>query len=219
MRFALLGAPGSGKGVQAKKICEKFSIPHVSSGDIFREEIAKKTPFGEQIQSYVTSGRLVPDQLVMQTMYARLERPDCVNGFLLDGFPRTVDQAEELEEYLSKKGMKLNRILYLKVDPEILVKRLSGRRYCEKCSKVYNIVTQPPQVEGVCDACGGKLVLRVDDEASTVRRRLNVYQDLTEPLVSFYRSRAILSDVDGAKNPEEVTGQIFSALEKNHAQR
>lgn len=218
-RFIFLGAPGSGKGVQAKRLCEKLSIPHISTGDIFREEISKKSPLGEQVQSYVSSGRLVPDKLVVQTVMQRLERPDCVNGFLLDGFPRTVDQAEELEKYLQKKSMKIDQVLYLQVETETLVQRLTGRRQCEKCSKVYNLVSQPPQKEGICDDCGGKLILRVDDEPNLVRRRLGVYQDLTEPLVVYYRARAVLADINGDKTPDDVSSQITGALQNQNANR
>src|SRR3989338_2834407 len=179
MRVILLGPPGSGKGIQAQRLSQFSHIPHISTGDIFREEISKKTPLGQQAASYVSSGRLVPDPLVFKTVLLKLDQPAYSDGFLLDGFPRTVEQAEGLEEYLDKKGKKISQVFFLEVDPEALMRRLTSRRYCASCTRVYNLVSQPPQKEGFCDACSGKLILRVDDEPQTVRRRLAVYQDLT----------------------------------------
>ncbi|MEK7287265.1 MAG: adenylate kinase, partial [Elusimicrobiota bacterium] len=199
MRIILLGAPGSGKGTQAARLAGRCAIPHVSTGDIFRDEIARKTELGRAADDYVKSGRLVPDHLVLKMVIARLERPDCVDGFLLDGFPRTIEQAKGLNDYLAKKGVRINFVFYLEGNAGALVERLSGRRYCPGCQTVYNVMTNLPKVEGVCDRCGGKLIIRSDDDAGTIRRRLMVYEDLTSPLVAYFKATESFLTVDACR--------------------
>ena len=214
MNVVLLGAPGSGKGTQAKPLSERYKVPHISTGDIFRQEIAKKSELGLQVQEYVSSGRLVPDELVLTIVTQRLAQPDCAKGFLLDGFPRTVAQAEGLGDFLRAAGRPLEKVLYLKLDQNEVVRRLSSRRQCPKCSKVYNLLTQPPQQTGVCDVDGTALIHREDDRAETIEKRLRVYDDLTEPLISYYRGLEVLDTVPADRPVAEVFVAMVAALDK-----
>lgn len=209
-----MGAPGSGKGTQAARLAQKYGIAHISSGDIFRQEIIKKTVLGEQVESYVKSGRLVPDNLTMDVVLRRLESPDCVSGFVLDGIPRTLEQAKRLASYFEKKGLKLDWVFCLEINEEELVARLSHRRQCERCRRVYNLVTNPPKTEGVCDSCSQVLVARSDDEIATVRRRLMIFQDLTSSLVAFYKTTTNFTVVNGATAPDRVTQEMVDRLDK-----
>lgn len=213
MRVILLGAPGSGKGTQAARLSERYGVPHISTGNIFRDEIAKRTELGLQANEYVASGRLVPDHLVLKMVQGRLERPDCVDGFLLDGFPRTIEQAQGLNEFLGRKGLKINTVFYLEGNVNALVDRLSGRRHCPGCQTVYNITANPPKSEGLCDRCGAKLVIRPDDESQTVRRRLMVYQELTSPLVAFFKATEMFVTVDAGRPMDEVTKMMSECLD------
>ncbi|MBI4370602.1 MAG: adenylate kinase [Elusimicrobia bacterium] len=216
MRIILLGAPGSGKGTQAALFSQKLNVPHVATGNIFRDEISRKTDLGLQVESFVKSGRLVPDATVLEMVMRRLERPDCVDGFLLDGFPRTIDQARRLGDFLIKKDWKINRVFCLDINTEVLVTRLSERRQCSSCQVVYNLVTKPPRQSGACDHCGNKLIQRSDDEPNTVRKRLMVYQDLTSPLVAFYRATESFVMIQADRGVDEVTDQIAGHLNGVH---
>ncbi|MBI2070878.1 MAG: adenylate kinase [Elusimicrobia bacterium] len=213
MRLILLGAPGSGKGTQSERLCAQLHVPHIATGDIFREEIAKKTDLGLQAEACVKSGRLVPDPLVLSMVFKRLEQPDCLNGFLLDGFPRNTEQAKELEVYLNRKGLRLDLVIYLEAAQDVIVGRLSGRRYCGKCQMVYNLVTNPPKADSVCDRCAGQLLARPDDEPVTVRKRLMVYEELTSPLIAYYKATASFIAVDASRSVDEVTQDTMRHLE------
>lgn len=213
MNVILLGAPGSGKGTQAVKLASRYEMPHVSTGDIFREEISKKSDLGTQVSEYVKSGRLVPDELTVAIISKRLGQQDCQAGFLLDGFPRTVSQAESLDAYLSSSRRKLDAVVYLALAEEEVVRRLSGRRHCEKCGKIYNLASQPPRRPDVCDADDGKLLQREDDRPETVRKRLMVFNDLTQPLISYYRAADILKTVNGEGKVETVSQAVFGVLD------
>ncbi len=209
----LLGAPGSGKGTQAVKLAARYQMPHVSTGDIFREEISKKSDLGTQVSEYVKSGRLVPDELTVAIISKRLGQTDCQTGFLLDGFPRTVSQAESLDAYLSSSRRKLDAVVYLALAEEEVVRRLSGRRHCEKCGKIYNLASQPPRRPDLCDTDDGKLLQREDDRPETVRKRLMVFNDLTQPLISYYRAAGILKTVNGEGKVEAVSQAVFGVLD------
>ncbi len=213
MNVILLGAPGSGKGTQAVKLAARHKMPHVSTGDIFREEISKKSDLGTQVSEYVKSGRLVPDELTVAIISKRLGQPDCQTGFLLDGFPRTVSQAESLDAYLSSSRRKLDAVVYLALAEEEVVRRLSGRRHCEKCGKIYNLASQPPRRPDLCDVDDGKLLQREDDRPETVRKRLMVFNDLTQPLISYYRAAGILKTVNGEGKVEAVSQAVFGVLD------
>ena len=213
MNIILVGAPGSGKGTQAKRLAQKFSIPHISTGDIFREEISKGSETGLKVQEYVKSGRLVPDELVVEIVSGRLVKPDCQKGFLLDGFPRTVGQAEALDAQLSASKKQLDKVVFIDVPAADIIERLSTRRTCDKCGKIYNLIYQPPKVEGVCDADGGKLFQREDDREETINKRLSVFNDLTEPLIAYYRGAGVLAAVKGQKELDLTNRAVDSALD------
>ncbi|MBI4062798.1 MAG: adenylate kinase [Elusimicrobia bacterium] len=212
MRVILLGAPGSGKGTQAAGLAQQLKVARISTGDIFRDEITKKTELGTRADEYVKSGRLVPDQLVLNMVFKRLDQSDCSGGFLLDGFPRTVDQAEGLNSYLAKKSLKIDYVFYLDVSEDVLIQRLSQRRHCPGCQMVYNLLTNPPQADSVCDRCGGKLISRGDDEPNTLKKRLMVYQELTSPLVAYYKASGHFAAIDGAKVAADVAQEIAGHL-------
>lgn len=212
MRLILLGAPGSGKGTQAVTLAQRFTIEHISTGDVFRDEVLKKTPLGAQVASYIQAGKLVPDQLVLDTVIKRLEQPGCVSGFVLDGFPRTIEQAQKLEEYLWKKGLKISCVFYFDIDESTLIERLSKRRYCPNCPAVYNLTTRPPKVADTCDQCSAKLAQRSDDEPETIRRRLMVYQDLTAPLVAYYKAAHCLVSINANRCVEDITTTVLAGL-------
>lgn len=212
MRVILLGAPGAGKGTQASAISEKFGIPHVSTGDIFRYHIKNDTELGKKVKSFTESGKLVPDELTCEILWSRIDKDDAKDGFLLDGFPRTVAQAENLEQGLEKRGEKLDAVVLLEVPNEELVKRLSGRRVCSACGTPYHTVGNMPKVEGVCDKCGGEVVRRKDDEEATVRGRIDVYERETAPLIDFYAKRGILERFDGMRDIKSVEREILDRL-------
>lgn len=212
MKIVLLGPPGAGKGTQALNICEKYSIPHISTGDIFRYNIKENTELGKKAKEYMDKGLLVPDKLVVEIVKDRLEADDCKSGYLLDGFPRTVIQAEELESVLSQKDDSIDRVLNIKVDKNILINRAIGRRICKDCGETFHIEAKPSKEEGICDKCSGKLYQRDDDNEATVTRRIEVYLNETEPLIDFYEKRNILSTIDGSMDIKKVTEEINDVL-------
>ena len=212
LRTILLGPPGAGKGTQAVKIVEKYGIPHISTGDIFRENIKKGTELGKKAQEYMNKGELVPDDLVIAIATARLLEDDCKNCFLLDGFPRTVYQAEKLDEFLEAHNSKIDKVVDISVGKEELMIRLTGRRVCKKCGASYHIVNIPPKKEGVCDICGGPLIQRDDDNAETAANRIEVYEEQTRPLVDYYKKEGNLVLIDGTTGLENVFADIVRAL-------
>ena len=212
LRTILLGAPGAGKGTQASRIVEKYNIPHISTGDIFRDNIKRQTELGKRAQEYMNKGELVPDDLTCEIATTRLLEDDCVNGFLLDGFPRTVYQAEKLEEFLEAHGQELDKVINMDVDQEALIARLTGRRVCKNCGASFHVINIPPKEEGICDVCGSPLVQRDDDSEETARNRLAVYAEQTMPLIDFYRDRGTLVEIDGEGDPEKVFLDIAGAI-------
>jgi adenylate kinase len=211
--IVLLGPPGVGKGTQAKRIAEATGLPHVSSGDLFRENIKNETELGKLAQSYMDKGDLVPDDVTIGMIRARLSRPDCKDGALLDGFPRTVVQAEALQKLLAEFGGQVNYVPYISASEGILVERLSGRWTCRAQGHVFHEKHNPPQKAGVCDLDGSELYQREDDKAKTVKRRIQVYFAQTAPLIDYYRGRGLLSEIDGARPIEEVTADLLAVLE------
>lgn len=214
MKIIMLGAPGAGKGTQAKKIADKYQIPHISTGDIFRANIKNGTELGKKAKTYMDQGLLVPDELVVDLVVDRIKQPDCANGYIFDGFPRTIPQAEALDNALSQINEKIDYAINVDVEDEYIVKRMSGRRACLNCGATYHIVNIPTKVEGICDVCGNEIVLRDDDKPETVLKRLNVYHEQTQPLIDFYRRKGVLMEVDGKKDMAEVFDEIVSVLEK-----
>ena len=212
MKLILLGPPGAGKGTQAQMLMEKFSIPQISTGDILRSAVKNATPMGVKAREYMDAGALVPDDVVVGIVRERLQQADCANGFILDGFPRTVPQADALKDTLSELSLELDAVISLEVDTEALVARLTGRRTCSSCGKGYHVDFDPPSKEGVCDACGGNLVQRDDDREETIRKRLEVYREQTAPLVDYYLRGGLLAEVDGMAGIDEVGRQILSVL-------
>ena len=212
MKIIMLGAPGAGKGTQAKMIAEKYSIPHVSTGDIFRANIKNGTELGKQAKEYMDAGKLVPDELTVKILLDRVAQDDCKDGYVLDGFPRTIPQAEVLEDALNKLGDKIDYAINVDVPDENIVRRMSGRRACLKCGATYHIEHIPPKQEGICDTCGSELVLRDDDKPETVLNRLKVYHEQTQPLIDFYTERNVLKTVDGTKDMKDVFADIISIL-------
>ena len=207
MKLVLLGPPGAGKGTQAVRLSNHFGVPHISTGDILRRQVADKTALGKKAATYVRSGKLVPDALVIEMVRKRLQEKDAKKGFILDGFPRTREQAQALD-----KMAKLDRALLLFLDPEDLIKRSTGRRVCEDCESVYHLLMNPPKRPGFCDRCGGKLIVREDDKEETVRHRIQVYEDQTKPLVSYYKEKGILVQVYGSGLIDEVFHRALEAL-------
>jgi adenylate kinase len=218
MKIIMLGAPGAGKGTQAKLIAEKFGIPHISTGDIFRANIKEGTDLGKEAKEYMDKGQLVPDELTVRILLDRVSKDDCKNGYVLDGFPRTIPQAEVLTAALEKMNDAVDFAIDVNVPDENIVNRMSGRRACLTCGATYHIVHIPPKQEGICDKCGSALVLRDDDKPETVLNRLKVYHDQTQPLIDYYTEKGILKTVDGTKDMQEVFEQIVSILsqEKNN---
>jgi len=214
MRIVLLGAPGAGKGTQGEKLVKKYGFPHISTGDIFRAAIKEGTALGKQAKEYMDRGELVPDDLVVGIVRERLQQPDCRDGFLLDGFPRTAGQAEALDSVLANLGTPLTAVISVDVEQEELLERLTGRRVCKMCGATYHIRFNQPQVRNVCDKCGGELYQRGDDSVETVKQRLEVYRRQTEPLIAYYRERNLLVSVDGSKEIAKVFAEISSVLEK-----
>lgn len=212
MKIIMLGAPGAGKGTQAKMIAEKYGIPHISTGDIFRANIKEGTELGKEAKSYMDKGALVPDELTVKILLDRVAKDDCKNGYVLDGFPRTIPQAEVLEEALDKLGDKVDYAIDVDVPDENIVRRMGGRRACVTCGATYHIEHVPPKKEGICDKCGSELILRDDDKPETVGKRLKVYHEQTQPLIEFYTKKGILKTVDGTVDMMDVFSAITDIL-------
>ena len=212
MKIIMLGAPGAGKGTQAKQIAAKYQIPHISTGDIFRANIKNGTELGKKAKEYMDQGLLVPDELTCDLVMDRISQDDCANGFVLDGFPRTIPQAEALDAALTKVGAKMDFAIDVDVPDSHIVNRMSGRRACLNCGATYHVVAIPPKKEGICDTCGKELVLRDDDKPETVQKRLDVYHDQTQPLIDYYKNQGILKSVDGTVPMEEVFANIVEIL-------
>jgi adenylate kinase len=212
MRLVLLGAPGAGKGTQAKKLIDKYSIPQISTGDILRKAVADGTPLGKEAKSVMDKGELVPDSVVIGLVKERLAQDDCKKGYILDGFPRTTPQAEELDNVLAEMGSPLDTALSVDVDAEILMKRLTGRRTCKSCQQMFNVHFTPPQKEGACDKCGGELFQRDDDKEDTIKNRLDVYEKSTAPLIDYYGKKNILKSVDGMGSVDDIFNKVCSVL-------
>lgn len=212
MNLILLGPPGAGKGTQAVRIIEKYNIPHISTGDIFRKNIKEGTELGKKAQEYMNKGELVPDDLVIEIATTRLLEEDCKNGFLLDGFPRTVYQAEKLDAFLAAQNKKVDNVLDIAVEKDELMRRLIGRRVCRSCGATYHVESMPPKKEGVCDQCGGELYQRADDTEETVENRIEVYNSQTMPLVEYYEKAGNIAHIDGSIGLENVFNTIVSIL-------
>ncbi len=213
MRIILLGPPGVGKGTQAQSIIRRYDIPHISTGDILRENIKAGTPLGLEAKQYMDKGLLVPDELVVSIVKDRLSKDDCKKGFLLDGYPRTIAQAEALERDLKELGMELDKVINLNAESKTLIDRISGRRICRQCSASYHVMFNAPKADGICDSCGGELYQRDDDKVETVQTRIGVYMGQTEPLIKYYRDRNKLVDVDGTKAISEIFDEICRVLD------
>ena len=212
MKLIMLGAPGAGKGTQAKQIADKYSIPHISTGDIFRANIKNGTELGKKAKQYMDQGALVPDELTCDLVMDRIQQDDCKNGFVLDGFPRTIPQAEALDAALGKINEKMDYAIDVDVPDENIVNRMSGRRACLNCGATYHLISIPPKVEGICDRCGSEIVLREDDKPETVQKRLKVYHEQTQPLIDYYKNQGILKSVDGTQPMDEVFKAIVTIL-------
>ncbi|HCJ76342.1 adenylate kinase [Thermoguttaceae bacterium LCP21S3_D4] len=212
MKIIMLGAPGAGKGTQAKQIADKYSIPHISTGDIFRANIKNGTELGKKAKQYMDQGALVPDELTCDLVMDRIQQDDCKNGFVLDGFPRTIPQAEALDAALEKINEKMDYAIDVDVPDENIVNRMSGRRACLNCGATYHLISIPPKVEGICDRCGSEIVLRDDDKPETVQKRLKVYHEQTQPLIDYYKNQGILKSVDGTQPMDEVFKAIVTIL-------
>ena len=208
MNIVLLGAPGAGKGTQAAKLVEEFSTPHISTGDMLRAAVAAGTELGQKAKSYMDVGNLVPDDVIIGIVKERLAQSDCENGFVLDGVPRTVAQAEALDE----AGVRIDRVVNIQVEDDAIVRRMSGRRVCSDCGASYHTDYKPSKIDGVCDKCGGKLVIRKDDQESIVKDRLQVYHDLTEPLIAYYEKKGVLKTVIGQERVEDTSELVRRAL-------
>ena len=212
MKIVMLGAPGAGKGTQAIKIADKYGIPHVSTGDIFRANIKGGTELGKKAKSYIDKGELVPDEVTIGMLLGRIAEEDCKDGYVLDGFPRTIPQAESLTKALAEKGEKLDYAIDIEVPDDNIVKRMSGRRACPKCGATYHIVYAAPKVPNVCDNCGSELIIRSDDKPETVQDRLSVYHKQTEPLIAYYKEEGILRTVDGTQDLPKVFEDVVKIL-------
>jgi len=212
MKIIMLGAPGAGKGTQAKLIADKYEIPHISTGDIFRANIKNGTELGKKAKEYMDKGLLVPDELVVDLVADRIVQDDCANGFVLDGFPRTIPQAEALDEALVKLETKIDYAVNVEVPDEAIIDRMGGRRACVSCGATYHIVTIPTKVEGICDRCGAELILRDDDKPETVKKRLEVYHAQTQPLIEYYTKQDAVAEVDGTLSMDEVFAAIVDIL-------
>ena len=214
MKIIMLGAPGAGKGTQAKKIAEKYQIPHISTGDIFRANIKGGTELGMKAKTFMDQGMLVPDEITIGMLMDRIGQEDCINGYVLDGFPRTIPQAESLTKALAERGEKVDYAINVDVPDENIINRMSGRRACLGCGATYHITFNPPVKEGICDTCGQELVLRDDDKPETVEKRLNVYHEQTQPLIDYYSKKGVLAEVDGTQSMENVFNAIVDVLGK-----
>ena len=214
MRLVLLGPPGVGKGTQASAIVGKYNIPHISTGDIFRANIKEGTELGKEAKSYMDKGLLVPDELVVSIVQDRLTKEDCKEGFLLDGFPRTLDQADALDKELTKMGIKLNKVVNIEAEKDVLIERAIGRRICKSCGATYHIKFNPPKTDKVCDLDGGELLQRDDDIEETVATRIGVYKDQTQPLIDYYQKKGIILNIDGTRPINDIFGEIVQSLSK-----
>ena len=212
MKIIMLGAPGAGKGTQAKRIAEVYAIPHISTGDILRSNIKEGTELGKKAKDFMDKGLLVPDELVVDLVVDRIAKEDAKNGYVLDGFPRTIPQAEALDKALTAIGESIDHAIDVDVPDENIVNRMGGRRACVSCGATYHLVYAPTKKEGICDSCGSELILRDDDKPETVKNRLNVYHEQTQPLIDYYKSKGILKSVDGTKNMEDVFSDIKGIL-------
>ncbi len=216
MRLIFLGPPGVGKGTQAQMLAKRYSIPHISTGDMFRAAIKEQTPLGKKADAILKAGKLVEDSITLDLVKERLEKTDCKGGFLFDGFPRTIAQAEVFNHMLKEMKKELNAVISLVVDERELINRLSERRSCQRCSAVYHIKTNPPRKKEVCDKCGEKLIQRDDDKPETIHKRMETYKKLTEPLIAYYRKRKLLEEVNGDQKIEKVFADIITILESSH---
>jgi adenylate kinase len=212
LKIVLLGPPGAGKGTQAKSICNRFSIPHISTGDILRKHISEMTPLGIIAKENIEKGLLVPDELTIELVVQRLKQEDCKRGYLLDGFPRTVTQAEALDKFLFESGEKLDTALLIDVPMDFIIERMSGRRVCPSCGASYHMKFNPPNIEGKCDICGSDVLQRKDDEETTVKERLEIYDNQTQPLINYYKAKNLLSIVDGTQAINDVFKTICQIL-------
>lgn len=215
MNFVFLGAPGAGKGTQAALLSEKLGIPHISTGDMLREELKKGTPLGDKVKAFMAKGELVPDQVILEVMKERLEEKDCKGGFILDGFPRTLVQAQNLDALLEEIDRKIDRVIKIKVSQETVTKRLSARLVCPVCGADYNLETRPPQKSGICDLCGGVLEQRIDDRKDVILNRLQVYERQTQPVDSYYRKQGKLIEIDGEKSKDLVLAEILKRINRD----
>lgn len=213
MKIIMLGAPGAGKGTQAKRIADKYQIPHISTGDIFRANIKNGTMLGQKAKTYMEQGALVPDDLVVDLVVDRIQEKDCINGYVLDGFPRTIPQAKALDSALAALDEEIDFAINVEVPDENIIKRMAGRRACLSCGATYHLVHIPTKVEGICDNCGSELVLREDDKPETVKKRLDVYHEQTQPLIDYYNKKEILAEADGTKDMAEVFADIAKILD------
>lgn len=214
MRIVMLGAPGAGKGTQAINIAAKYQIPHISTGDMFRANIKEQTELGKKAKAYMDQGQLVPDSLTIEIVKDRLQKADCKDGYVLDGFPRTIPQAEALTAVLAENGEAIDYAINIDVPDEAIVTRMSGRRACTGCGATYHIVYNAPKQEGICDTCGGTLLIRSDDEPATVQKRLYVYHKETQPMISYYEGQGVLKNVDGTQDMKQVFVDITDILGK-----
>lgn len=212
MKVVLFGPPGAGKGTQAKSICNRYSIPHISTGDIFRKNISENTPLGIEAKKYIDNGQLVPDEVTINMVKDRLQAEDCKLGYLLDGFPRTVHQANALEEFLNDRKESLDTALLIQVPSEFILERMTGRRVCPSCGASYHVKFNPTKIESKCDVCGSDIIQRKDDSEETVKERLAVYERQTQPLIEYYKEKDLLSVVDGTKAINEVFESICKIL-------
>ena len=213
MDMILLGLPGVGKGTQAKKLEDKLEIPHIATGDIFRKAIKNKTPLGKKAKSFIDAGELVPDEVTIGIVEERLKESDCKDGFILDGFPRTIAQAEALDEILSEQNRELDLAIYLQAEIDILVERLAGRRVCVDCGATYHVKNDPPEVEGVCDKCGGEVIQRSDDQEKTVKKRIEVNKEKTAKLADYYQNKGILHEVQSTGGIDKVQVRLMKLIE------
>ena len=212
MRLVLLGPPGAGKGTQASAIVNEYKIPHISTGDMFRENINNNTDLGKEAKKYMDQGNLVPDELVVSMVADRIKKDDCKDGFLLDGFPRTLVQGEELDKVLSSLGLKLDRVINLDLDESVVVERIIGRRICPECGATYHVKFNPPKEENICDKCSSKLLQREDDTKEVVEQRYRVYEEQTEPLIDYYEKQNLIMNIDGSKDIDEISKDIIEGL-------
>ena len=219
MKLIVLGAPGAGKGTQALMLSEKYSILHISTGDIFRSNIKQGTELGKKAKEFIDAGMLVPDDLTLSLIMDRLHQPDCEGGYILDGFPRTIPQAESLMAALKADGEELTAVLDIEVPDEVIVERMGGRRVCPSCGDSYHVENRPPKAEGICDRCGARLIIRADDAPETVQNRLNVYHKQTQPLIDYYREQGKLLTFDGTASMQDVFESISEALDKADGSR